>query len=983
MADLGKNSEELNQAFKTILTSMSEVGDTYEGLERKNAKYHEKLQKSLDAQKKKTREANALTQDTLDLLEEIPEVVERDFVRSFNRAGKAFEKQFADKVHKELVAIRKNFETGDGLIDADAIMSLKDKNEVQKRIKEINKSIDSIDSRELGASIRKKWAAAANVKEAVKQTLKTRDGSHMRSAGGMLQEWGDRRVQEGRGMMGQSKWRGGLATASGMATGKLGSVLTGASRFAGPVMAAIQGVSAVNDIVNKGNEVYSGGMNDYRSLAGAQMDGEEFVQNAEHFNEIIRDIGRNLSMGVNSAEWKSMFESMAASGLTVDGVTNRMGDLGSVMESVRLSGLALGVSNEVMGESFTQQSLEIGAGLATMQDGYNQIAHSAKQAGIESNRFLGVIQSATLSMGAYGNFTKAAASQLEKMSRNTGVTQREAEETTSKMTTYFKGMDPKDKLSFANMFGPKSVSKMAEALKKEVAKIETAIASGKLSEDEESKYVARKASIETGLKTQGGARSLALANLMEHQNAIPLVFEQIDNLIQSSNNPKMTREEYMGSVGAFTLPSAIKGYTAELNDVLRRGILGDKSAMDPAVTRINTMMSDFVKGGTETSGQKEEFRKVMQSLSKGTSMSDREADSVKSYFRENLKQRGMGDRPIERFIDYLEKDSKTLGQTFTSLLNTNEEMFNLGKKDLRFSSASDIANKSAERAADETTGMYSVSVKNQKDQIKALISLEKMTDIAKDSVIWEMSSSQLAKGTFGVSLQIRDGIYGMLDHFTKGDTDGIRKGIYELRKALEVNEAIKQAKEDKDKISEYQKLSKEAGDPESAASHNQEWMEAVARSLAFSNKTGYEDELSALQKIREDKGENGFSQHLEGISDGVVKQLNFSRSLSNEGRSNERIKRLREDLLGDIKEVGSKGGSVGKTVDQLLKQNIETLNKADKVVGAEGGLSIMSQYGKPNGAQGNSVVYQNNKNTTNIIEATYENGAAKLKGAQN
>jgi len=793
-SDMEENTKRTNAELEKTLELEKKLLDTVRGLKKAQREYNEATQDALKKANANASDYEETLESIDDALKKIPRTINKDFNKSVNASGDAFEDAYGKRALKTIKNLQKALESGGGL-SADQLLSKKTQTEVLNRIKGINKAIHKVDSEAIGAKWMKRGAAAKDIGGSLKRGWVNKDPSEWRSTGNMMKSWGRRQSLLGRfagskpGAGIGGKALGGAMRMGGGAAKMLGGGLAGASKAVPLVGTAVQVGSMINDAVNYGNNKYTGAMKDYSSMSGAQTSGTQFVKEGKEFNSAIRDIRTNMELGMDSSDWKSMFESMTQGGLSLHGVTEKMGDFGATMEATRRTSLALGVSTEVMGEAMVQQNLEMGSSISTMQEGFEEVAKSARSAGIESNKFLNVIQASTLSMGTYGNFTKAAASTLEKFSNNAGVTQKDAEEMTGDLTTFFRGKDITERMKFTGIMGKGAEETViAPALQEKLDQINKKLAGGNVTDEERRKLKGQRSKISDALNTQGGERYGALSSATRYVDSVPLIMKALKN-VKGQNGQSM--EEYLGSYGGLVSAQGL-GMSEDMVEKLKNAIQGDKAQLAPVVGKLNDYMKNAVGGGDATKDQKEGFRQLMDTLSKGRDMSQFESDAAKKQMTGILKEQGVNPDDIKDFIYMLEKDSKSLGETFSGLLTKNEGLFAKGKN-LVGASSSAIAEKQLERTADSSSGMYKDSVKNQKAQIKALTPLEKMSGITKEALEWQIFSSDKAEASYAASLAIKKGVFGILDFMTRSERDDFEAAASELK---ESTASFEEAKKD-------------------------------------------------------------------------------------------------------------------------------------------------------------------------------------------
>lgn len=176
---------------------------------------------------------------------------------------------------------------------------------------------------------------------------------------------------------------------------------------------------------------------DYASMAGQQFSGDDFAKKASAFNKTIFDLERNIEKGVNFEEWQEVFKAINSAGISVDALTQRTGDLSKVQDAVfetsKELGLGMAQDAQLMGDSMQ----ELKRPLSDIRDSYGYIANAAKKSGIESSRFMQVVNQSSLALGTYGNFLKVGAKNLENFAKSGVTSQKDAEDAAKSVTELF------------------------------------------------------------------------------------------------------------------------------------------------------------------------------------------------------------------------------------------------------------------------------------------------------------------------------------------------------------------------------------------------------------------------------------------------------------------------------------------------------------------------------------------------------------------
>ena len=220
--------------------------------------------------------------------------------------------------------------------------------------------------------------------------------------------------------------------------GFLKTIVEGAGLFAkalsGPLGMVIFGAIEVGKKMIELDNMRKGWNKDYSTMAGQQFSGGDFSKQASQFNSTIFDVKRNMDLGTDFKDWQDMFKAFHSAGVTVDELSNKTGSLGKVEQTVFTTSKELGTDLNQTAQLMGDTMLETRSSLDKVRDSYNYIANAAKKSGIESTRFMQVVNQSVLALGTYGNFLKVAAKNLQSFSASGVTSQKDAEAAATAMT---------------------------------------------------------------------------------------------------------------------------------------------------------------------------------------------------------------------------------------------------------------------------------------------------------------------------------------------------------------------------------------------------------------------------------------------------------------------------------------------------------------------------------------------------------------------
>ena len=756
------------KSFQDIADAVDNVNEGLTDWSDSTKKYGDAFAEVVKKQRKEQKKLHDDVEGFQELLGDMPKELSEDFSKSITGIRHEFKRGLENKLIKTMESIGEKLRDNIQL-SADDIFTMKDQKTVISRVQAISDEIAKLDDRTIGKGLFAKGIEAKQLGSSIKEGWKDRTGGGMRTAGKYLSEKG----AVSTGMKGAAM-RGG------------GAALAGAARLVPIAGGVVTAVSAINNMVNAADELLKGARSDYRAMAGPQFEGQKFADRSKEYNVAIRNSGRNRELGVDHHDWNSMFQTMNNAGMTVTTVQDKLGDLGTVMTSVRKTSLVMGLSLDTTSDIMANQYIEMKSGLDTMQEGLLAVSRGAKVAGLETSRFYQSVQQSTMSMAAYGNFTVAAATSLEKLSVSSGNSQKDAEEGQVGLTTMFKDMSAQDRLAFAGTMvkelgSPEAFIQKYISDNKEKLKTTT-------NKDERQRLLKN---VNAGQEAKNAASSdplVAMSNLLGQmdpgQNA-DLLMQLVRKI--NGGNPDKSITEMLSGVGSLIEFGPAQQKSLEL---LRGTLVGYQSQLGAslkakgATEMLNKHSQQLATSGTAE--QQSEYAKVLETLRDGGKASDDELEHMSGYLINTL---GLTEDALHGFQQILSVDMVSAGNHFTRAFERNKELVGLGKEATAAASESSIAEQMLENYATAGRGAkgLSLTVQGQDEMIRSLTPLEKMTQITKDSVLYQMADNAVARTAVGISMDIRNAVFGIFDKMSEEEAGTAKKDIQRAEKLMNLD----------------------------------------------------------------------------------------------------------------------------------------------------------------------------------------------------
>lgn len=499
-------------------------------------------------------------------------------------------------------------------------------------------------------------------------------------------------------------------------------------------------ITSLDNYRKEANQAYAG-------LAGPQMSGEGFGKRSTSYNKSIRNVGFNMEMGMGAEDWNAMFQSMKGAGIGVDQLSNSLGNQKDVMRSVRETGIALGTSTDVMAESYASLALESKSGLQSIQDGFEDVARGAQKAGIISDKFYSIIQASVLAMGSYGNFVGMASGALSKLSKTAGISMQEASDATNKMVSSFKDMSSEERLQYVGLLT--STAGGASAVKSQADKTLTEIAeqlkNPALKADEREALEVKQFRIQKGLAK--GNDPVALQGILAELSGGASAFNT--QMMQDVYGGRKALYSKMGTEADLVLPQ-LKGMDQAQVKMFKDVFFSVGKDFEPIVGQLSKAVDAQANEGLVSS--------LASTLENGKDMTDEQRASALSQTETLAKAAGLNQEQTKDLIKYVKNQPIAMSKVLKKGVHGG-----FGVEDLAAEAASSIT--------DDRDTWSKEQVKGQTDIIKELTPMQKLFDITKDSIFYNMAASDAAVGSAKALMDIKSKIYSWAAYAMGSDTE--------------------------------------------------------------------------------------------------------------------------------------------------------------------------------------------------------------------
>jgi len=269
-------------------------------------------------------------------------------------------------------------------------------------------------------------------------------------------------AETSRGFLELSK---GMAAAQGSTSTLVGAISLVKTTLASLGKAGVIGliIAAVSELVKlvSSADKYIKDLNQtFASIAGPGSSIDDVQGRMKEFNDALFDISRNLKLGIKAKDASELFQTMAKSGLSMQGLSQRVGSYGESIETARKLSLQFGVSMQDMGRMMADQMLELRSSLDDVRKTFGVMAYDAAKAGIESNKFYQSVDAATSSLSFYGNFLQKASGMMRDFVSTGTMGFKDASQQATDMMGIFKNMSIQQRRGIAALVGPKDMQEL-------------------------------------------------------------------------------------------------------------------------------------------------------------------------------------------------------------------------------------------------------------------------------------------------------------------------------------------------------------------------------------------------------------------------------------------------------------------------------------------------------------------------------------------
>jgi len=319
------------------------------------------------------------------------------------------------------------------------------------------------------------------------------------SARGLLGSFGDitglkSKMMSGAGDAFQGVWEGGkkmqdsfkTLTTTLSAAGKGTGVFVGALKVLGdafktnPIGLIIGSIAALGSVVGELDKMIKGLNRAWREMAGSPVLMKNVRASMKEFNDSIFNLGRNMKLGLKSSDIQEFFKTMSTAGLSTEGVSKRVGSFNKAIEDGFKLSRQFGVSFSDMGSMMADQMLNLRSSIEDVSDAFKTMSYDAAVAGVQSQKFYQVIESASSSLSFYGNFLKSSSDMLRTFTETGVMGFKDASQTVQDLMGTIKGMSMEQRMAAINVLGQEKVYEMftdrLNEMSKGVSKLENSIA---------------------------------------------------------------------------------------------------------------------------------------------------------------------------------------------------------------------------------------------------------------------------------------------------------------------------------------------------------------------------------------------------------------------------------------------------------------------------------------------------------------------------
>lgn len=237
----------------------------------------------------------------------------------------------------------------------------------------------------------------------------------------------------------------------------------------------ISAVGAIAKTINTLDKFLKQYNQTFAKLQGPTVMMENISGEMNKFSDSIFNLQRNLKYGLKAEDISGMFQGVAESGMSLQGILKNVtgGYDAMIEESAKLS-LNFGVSIQESGSMIGEQMTDLRSSIDEVSDSFKVLSYDASIAGIQSQKFYQATYAAAESLSYYGKFVEAASGALKKFQTQGGMGFKDAQKATQDLIGSFQNMDDNTRTMFINLTG--GTKAYGEIAGKELASVNKQIA---------------------------------------------------------------------------------------------------------------------------------------------------------------------------------------------------------------------------------------------------------------------------------------------------------------------------------------------------------------------------------------------------------------------------------------------------------------------------------------------------------------------------
>lgn len=264
----------------------------------------------------------------------------------------------------------------------------------------------------------------------------------------------------------------GLFKAAGAAAKSLGGVLGGVTKMLtgwpglilGAVKAAIDLTRAADQFVKDANKAFA-------AIRGPDIMTGDVKKQFKEFNDQIFNAGENIRVGLDVTQIREFLFAAKQAGANITdlnkGLLNYRDAIYVASKASKVLGLELPMVGDMMGKMIVDMRMD----LDKMNDAFVQVAFDAKKSGLSVDRFWTTVQNASASLALYGVVVKTASQTMKAFTENMVGGADDAAEATDNMFEVFKTGGLKAQMALIQFAksGGANVPKIFQEMAKEAA----------------------------------------------------------------------------------------------------------------------------------------------------------------------------------------------------------------------------------------------------------------------------------------------------------------------------------------------------------------------------------------------------------------------------------------------------------------------------------------------------------------------------------